>query len=56
MDSIPNPCKHPHILLLLYIGRALHALDADGTVHVWGKVAFNPFCFKLKHPNADNTL
>ena len=37
MNFIPNLFKYPHVLLFPYIGRALHALDADGDVHVWGK-------------------
>ena len=54
MHSIPNLCKHSRTLLSLYIGRALHALDTDGGVHVWGKAPFDPFRFVLKHPDVDN--
>ena len=54
MVSFPNLCKHPHILLFLCIGRALHMLDADGSVYVCGKAAFNPFHFMLKYLDLDN--
>jgi len=56
MGSVPNLSKHPHFLLFPYIVRALHALDADGDVYVWGKAAFNLCCFTLIYPDANNTL
>ena len=53
---ILNLCEHSHTLIFWYIGRALHALDADGGVHVWGKAAFDPFYFTLNDPDVDNKL
>ena len=55
MDRTPNLRNHPYILLSPYLGRALHALDTDGSVHVWGEAAFCPFHFTLKLPDVDNT-
>jgi len=45
MDPTPNLRNYPHISLIPYIGRALHALDADGSVYVWGEAAFYPLHF-----------
>ena len=56
MGSVPNLPKHPHLLLFPCIIRALHALDVDGNVHVWGKAVFNLCCFTSIYLDVDNTL
>ena len=54
MDSIPNLYNNAHILPFPYIGRALHVLDANGGLHVWGKVAFEPFPSHIKNTGTDD--
>jgi hypothetical protein len=34
------PRTHPHSILFPGTNRAFHALDTDGSVHVWGKDAY----------------
>jgi len=36
VESVQITLPHLHILLTLYADSALHALGADGSVHVWG--------------------
>jgi len=54
MDSIPNLYKNAHILSFPYIGRAFHVLDADGSMHVWGKAALEPFPSHIKNTDTDD--
>lgn len=54
IGSIPK--DHPHVLLFPHTNRAFHALDADGSVHIWGKDAIHAFRFALKYPDIDHML
>ena len=54
-DYVSNLSKHIHILLILYIDRALHIRGADGSVYVCGENASDPFHFALKSRDTDST-